>query len=172
MITEEEFQERFGFEPKQDDLHRVNCDKAGKIGHLMCGVCSQCGKPRFVCGCPLLSPSDALLIANDLTRIGNEIFALPDKHGGLPVVRVIKPVDALRLGVEADPNSVFIVRERALSDFAYKAIIEESGVGDMLYCPLTDETVYEIKGRINNCIVAAVCSGDLFKDLTGVWQWA
>ena len=37
-------------EPEQDDLERANCLAAGAPGHRSCGVCSMCGKPRFVCG--------------------------------------------------------------------------------------------------------------------------
>ena len=49
-ITAEEYQTRFGFAPEQDDLDRVNCEKAGKIGHSMCGICELHNCPRFTCG--------------------------------------------------------------------------------------------------------------------------
>lgn len=48
-MNAEEFKLKFGREPIQDDLHRVNCDKVGDIGHQMCGICF-CGKLRFECG--------------------------------------------------------------------------------------------------------------------------
>lgn len=169
MITEKEFKERFGFEPQQDDLHRVNCDKAGEVGHLMCGVCSNCGQPRFICGCQFQEPQDDLY-ALGLERVGDELFALADKESQIPKILVFKPVDAQRLGVETDLDAVFIVRERALSDTAYGVIIEESGVGEMLYRPINDETIHEIKARIKNRIMAAVHKGDLFKDLGSIWR--
>jgi len=165
VITEKEFKERFGSEPKQDDLYRVNCDKAGEVGHLMCGVCSQCGQPRYVCGerCWRLRQLG-------LERVGNELFALPDEKSPIPKILVFKPTDVLRLGVNADQNTVFIVRERALSDTAYLVIVDDSDLKGYLYQPLNSEAIHMIRARINNCITAAVCSGDLFKDLTGKWR--
>jgi len=40
-----------GFAPENDDLERVNCEKAGEMGHHNCGLCPDHVKPRFVCGC-------------------------------------------------------------------------------------------------------------------------
>ena len=57
-ITADEFLERFGVEPQQDDLHRATCDRAGTMGHWMCGVCDFHKQPRFVCGCLLTTPND------------------------------------------------------------------------------------------------------------------
>ena len=51
MITEKEFKEMVGFAPENDDLDRANCDKAGEIGHMFCGICDKHKKPRFICGC-------------------------------------------------------------------------------------------------------------------------
>lgn len=184
MITEKEFKERFSFEPKQDDLHRVNCDQAGKAGHLMCGICKHCEQPRFVCGdrCEGAVVSDlgwrveffadqekARLRQLGLEQVGDQLFALPDEEGHCPVILVFKPED-IPLGINVDPNTVFIVRERALSESAYRVIIEESGVGDMLYRPINDETIHEIQARINSCVMAAVHKGDLFKDLGSIWR--
>lgn len=41
-----EFAAIFGREPENDDLDRINCPKAGTLGHRYCGVCSH-GLPRF-----------------------------------------------------------------------------------------------------------------------------
>lgn len=38
--------------PTHDDLDRVNCDVAGKVGHLGCGWCPKHDGPAFQCGCP------------------------------------------------------------------------------------------------------------------------
>jgi len=48
-MTAAEFEKVTGVPPVQDDLERVNCDKAGELGHLSCGVC-DCGMPMFMCG--------------------------------------------------------------------------------------------------------------------------
>jgi len=50
-MTPEEYEARFGSKPVLDDLQRVNCARPGRIGHMMCGVCEEHDKPRFVCGC-------------------------------------------------------------------------------------------------------------------------
>lgn len=55
-MTEEEFKKRFGRAPEQDDLHRVNCEQPGTLGHFMCGVCPEHQKPRFMCGCLSVKP--------------------------------------------------------------------------------------------------------------------
>lgn len=49
-INEAEFERRFGYAPKNDDLERVNCEHAGDAGHYFCGVCIRCDKPRMICG--------------------------------------------------------------------------------------------------------------------------
>lgn len=46
-ITREKFIEATGREPQDDDLDRVNCDKAGQIGHYCCGWDEQADKPHF-----------------------------------------------------------------------------------------------------------------------------
>jgi hypothetical protein len=48
-MKEDQFRALFGITPIQDDLERVNCGKAGEIGHSHCGIC-ECGQPRFICG--------------------------------------------------------------------------------------------------------------------------
>lgn len=51
---------RTGYAPVQDDLERVNCSEAGKIGHQQCGWCEKCDAPRFQCSHlapPLSAPS-------------------------------------------------------------------------------------------------------------------
>jgi len=47
----DEFVERFGFAPVDDDIDRVNCSNVGATGHYQCGVCPLHDKPRFSCGC-------------------------------------------------------------------------------------------------------------------------
>lgn len=37
IITEEMFIKAVGYPPIQDDLEQCNCQKAGEIGHTMCG---------------------------------------------------------------------------------------------------------------------------------------
>lgn len=50
MKSVAQFYAATGRDPWQDDMDRVNCDKAGQIGHWMCGWCDRCDKPRFQCG--------------------------------------------------------------------------------------------------------------------------
>ena len=50
MLTAKEFEEKVGRAPEQDDLDRVNCKEVGRVGHLHCGWCKECDKPRFICG--------------------------------------------------------------------------------------------------------------------------
>ena len=37
--------------PKDDDLDRVNCRHAGRIGHMCCGWCKKHRAPMFQCFC-------------------------------------------------------------------------------------------------------------------------
>ena len=46
-MNAEEFERKTGHKPIQDDLERVNCENAGKIGHDLCGVCVH-GYPKFL----------------------------------------------------------------------------------------------------------------------------
>lgn len=50
-MNAEEFEQRVGRKPDQDDLERVNCTLAGSTFHTMCGWCAEHEKPRFQCGC-------------------------------------------------------------------------------------------------------------------------
>lgn len=50
-ITSEDFEKLYGVKPSHDDLHRVNCQSVGQIGHYTCGICARHKKPRFLCGC-------------------------------------------------------------------------------------------------------------------------
>jgi hypothetical protein len=50
-ITKKKFIEATGSEPRQDDLERCNCKKAGEVFHYSCGWCEEHDKPRFICGC-------------------------------------------------------------------------------------------------------------------------
>lgn len=45
-----EFEEKTGRKPVNDDLERVNCPDAGKVGHFGCGWCNGCNKPAYECG--------------------------------------------------------------------------------------------------------------------------
>jgi len=47
-VDAREFEWRFGFKPRQDDLHRVNCDQAGEPGHSTCGICPRQDQPTFL----------------------------------------------------------------------------------------------------------------------------
>ena len=51
MITKKQFKKATGYEPKDDDMERVNCVRIGDVGHISCGWCNNHKKPRFVCGC-------------------------------------------------------------------------------------------------------------------------
>jgi hypothetical protein len=57
-MTEQEFEARFGQPPQLDDLTRVECADAGKMGHWLCGVCTKHDKPRFLCGCIYMKEGD------------------------------------------------------------------------------------------------------------------
>jgi hypothetical protein len=46
-ITKDYFIEATGYEPENDDLDRVNCEDAGKIGHECCGWNTCCDRPKF-----------------------------------------------------------------------------------------------------------------------------
>jgi len=50
MIDAKQFVGMTGRAPEGDELERANCDVAGTPGHLACGICPECNKPRFVCG--------------------------------------------------------------------------------------------------------------------------
>lgn len=49
LITREDFIKMTGSEPEEDDLERVNCNKAGTSGHYDCGVCKICNLPQYQC---------------------------------------------------------------------------------------------------------------------------
>jgi uncharacterized OB-fold protein len=49
IYTAEEFKLAVGREPEADDLERVNCPNAGRVGHYSCGWCEKCDKPYFEC---------------------------------------------------------------------------------------------------------------------------
>lgn len=50
MITAEQFKAATGRDPEDDDLERVNCPQAGRIGHLCCGWDSVWNRPQFEIG--------------------------------------------------------------------------------------------------------------------------
>jgi hypothetical protein len=49
-ITAKYFEERVGRPPKDDDLERCNCRKAGQLGHHFCGWDMLAELPRFMAG--------------------------------------------------------------------------------------------------------------------------
>jgi hypothetical protein len=49
-MTEQEFEQKTGRKPRDDDLERVNCSHVGEFGHWQCGWCLRCDRPRFECG--------------------------------------------------------------------------------------------------------------------------
>ena len=55
MITPIQFAQATGFNPEDDDMERVNCDRVGTKGHISCGWCDKHAKPRFLCHCIDLS---------------------------------------------------------------------------------------------------------------------
>lgn len=69
-MDEAEFRRRVGTPPVQDDLDRVNCPKAGEMGHWQCGWCEEHDRPRFMCGCVLMDKTKGeadqshLMVAN------------------------------------------------------------------------------------------------------------
>lgn len=50
-MNAQEFEEKMGRPPIQDDLDRVNCLKKGEIGHTRCGWCEKCDRPNWLCIC-------------------------------------------------------------------------------------------------------------------------
>ena len=54
-MSEEEFKEKFGRLPVDDELERINCVMVGENGHWYCGWCSEHDQPRFRCNCHIKS---------------------------------------------------------------------------------------------------------------------
>ena len=50
LISAREYALLFGVLPEGVDIERANCPLAGNVGHMMCGICEKCAKPRFMCG--------------------------------------------------------------------------------------------------------------------------
>jgi hypothetical protein len=50
-VSAEDFKKMTGVEPVQDDLERVNCERAGSRGHQYCGLCHTGKHPNFMCEC-------------------------------------------------------------------------------------------------------------------------
>lgn len=59
-ITKAQFKAATGMAPEQDDLERCNCDKAGKLGHFMCGWDAKRDLPNFWPKFPLQGAVTAL----------------------------------------------------------------------------------------------------------------
>ncbi len=49
-ITRTDFVAHVGREPKDDDLERCNCPKAGQLGHQACGWDEETQLPVFMVG--------------------------------------------------------------------------------------------------------------------------
>lgn len=49
-VDEDGYRALVGESPSDDDLHRINCESAGTVGHAFCGWCRVCERPRFKCG--------------------------------------------------------------------------------------------------------------------------
>ena len=49
-ITSEQYKEAVGVDPKDDDLERCNCEKAGEVGHWSCGWDKITNLPVFLSG--------------------------------------------------------------------------------------------------------------------------
>jgi hypothetical protein len=63
MITAEQFKAATGHEPKDDDLERSNCHRAGTMGHFHCGWDHSRNLPEFIAAAvrklsPLNPPHD------------------------------------------------------------------------------------------------------------------
>jgi hypothetical protein len=50
FITEDYFIQCVGHPPAIGDLERANCSLEGQPGHMGCGWCNGCQRPRFMCG--------------------------------------------------------------------------------------------------------------------------
>lgn len=50
-MTADQFLRVMGRPAELDDLERVNCPLAGRIGHLGCGWCKFCHTAKFQCKC-------------------------------------------------------------------------------------------------------------------------
>jgi hypothetical protein len=50
-ISEDQYIAMTGRMPTGDNLERANCDQAGQIDHVYCGICPVHEKPRFICMC-------------------------------------------------------------------------------------------------------------------------
>jgi hypothetical protein len=48
MIDAAQFEAATGRRPEDDDLERVNCDKAGGASHRACGWNEEANLPRFM----------------------------------------------------------------------------------------------------------------------------
>ena len=48
MFTATTYEREFGYTPVEDDLERLQCERAGQHGHTMCGQHTCCGNPRFI----------------------------------------------------------------------------------------------------------------------------
>jgi len=49
-VNEDGYRAMVGEWPSDDDLHRINCETPGTVGHAFCGWCRVCERPRFKCG--------------------------------------------------------------------------------------------------------------------------
>jgi len=59
VVDAEHFERVVGRRPVGDELGRINCPKAGMVGHALCGWCEEHDKPRIMCGCVHLEPGQS-----------------------------------------------------------------------------------------------------------------
>lgn len=81
MITAEQFQTATGRTPQDDDLDRVNCEKAGEPGHWYCGWCNLCNKPVFMCGHRRESPTERTERESEMLRAYARIGVILESRG-------------------------------------------------------------------------------------------
>lgn len=56
-ITVKAFIAATGRKPVQDDMDRVNCERAGECGHMFCGWNTEKNLPRFMTE-PFIKPKE------------------------------------------------------------------------------------------------------------------
>lgn len=88
FLLASEYRWLFGHEPGGDDLQRVCCRDAGRVGHWFCGVCLQHAAPRFMCGCVAQKGEKPVAEPNDETW-PSEFLTCKHVAAGAPFVGVM-----------------------------------------------------------------------------------
>jgi hypothetical protein len=94
-MDKEDFMKRTGRAPVQDDLERVNCPEVGKVCHFWCGWCVWHDRPRFECGCAMITAIDLAVEGSDRTVLvisGPEGITVVDKDFVLLLERMCCPL--------------------------------------------------------------------------------